>query len=156
MNILCVRLLTLAQPNMVTFNADTSATVKSTSYHVMKLLSTHRFTEVLSVESSEEYGPGYWVAGVNEERSAYTWKGAVYNTTEPVEFNVKFPRAKAKAGKAKLTVLTAPDAFSENRFGEADHVEYEETVLEAGAKGFHFSLPQWSVAVLDWEYKKRS
>lgn len=140
---------------MITFNADTSATVKSTSYHVMKLLSNHRFTEVLNVENSEEYGPGYWVAGVSEDRSAYTWKGAVYNTTEPVEFNVKFPRAKGKAKTAKLTVLTAPDAFSENRFGEGDLVEYEETVVEAGEKGFHFSLPQWSVAVLDWEYKKR-
>lgn len=140
---------------MITFDANTSATVKSTSYHVMSLFSKYRFTQVLPLENSDKYGPGYWMAGVNEERGAYTWKGAVYNTTEPVEFNVDFPGIRNKKSRAKLTVLAAPDAFSENRFGEPDLVKYEGTVLKAGDKGFHFSLPQWSVAVLDWEYKRR-
>lgn len=139
---------------MITFNANTSATVVSTSYHVMKLLSNHRLTKVLALESSDDYGPGYWMAGVNEERGAYTWKGAVYNTTEPVDFSIKFPDFTTAKGGAKLTVLTAPDAYSENSFGEPDLIEVEELTLEAGINGFHFSLPQWSVAVLDWEFKK--
>lgn len=137
---------------MITFNADTSATVLSTSYHVMKLFSNHRFTEVLQLENSEDYGPGYWMAGVSRDRHAYTWKGAIYNTTEPVDFNVEFPNVQTAKSKAKLKVMTAPDAFAENRFDEPDLVEYEEMELEAGNGGFQFSLPQWSVAVLDWEY----
>lgn len=143
----------LFQPNLITFNANTSATVRSTSFHVMELFSNHRFTEVLPVENSAEYSPAFWMAGINEGKHSYTWKGAVYNTTETQDFNIHFPEASSN-DTAKLTVLTAPDAFSENLFGEADIVNREEVTLQAGREGgFKFSLPQWSVAVLDWTYE---
>lgn len=119
----------------------------------MELFSNHRFTKVLSVENSVEYSPAFWVAGINEEKHSYTWKGAVYNSTEVQDFNILFPDA-ASNDTAKLTVLTALDAFSENLFGEADLVNREEVTLQARQEGdFEFSLPQWPVAVLDWTYK---
>ncbi|CAG9997193.1 unnamed protein product, partial [Clonostachys byssicola] len=101
-------------PNLITFNANTSATVKSTSFHVMELLSNNRFTTLLPVENSEEYDPGFWVAGLNEDINTYVWKGAVYNTTTEQEFEINFPGSQQGAF-AELTVLTAPDAFSENK-----------------------------------------
>ncbi|KAL0943281.1 alpha-N-arabinofuranosidase A [Colletotrichum truncatum] len=140
------------RPNMISFNANTSATVRSTSFHVMSLFSQHRLTKVLDVKNSENYGPGYWVAGVNEDANTYVWKGAVYNSTDDQAFNVVFPDAN-KGSKASLTVLTAPDAFSQNFFDGPDVVQKELLELEAGRNGFEFTLPQWSVAVLEWKAK---
>ncbi|CAG9950617.1 unnamed protein product [Clonostachys rosea f. rosea IK726] len=138
-------------PNLITFNANTSATVKSTSFHVMGLLSNNRFTTLLPIENSEEYDPGFWVAGLNEDINTYVWKAAVYNTTTEQAFEINFPGSQQGA-VAELTVLTAPDAFSENVFGEPDLVDTKKTRLEAGQEGFTFVLPQWSVAVLNWKY----
>ncbi|KAI9152320.1 Alpha-L-arabinofuranosidase A [Paramyrothecium foliicola] len=134
-------------PNMITFNANTSATVRSTSFQVMELFSNNRFTKLLPDDSSDQYGPGYWVAGLDESNETYIWKGAVYNTTEAVDFNVAFPHIRGSA-KADLTVLTAPDAFSQNYFDKDNVVERSDIQLEAGPKGFNFQLPQWSVAIL--------
>ena len=53
-----------------------------------------------------------------------------------------------------LTVLTAPDAFSQNYFGEENVVVTEELTVRAGNDGFGFTLPQWSVALLTWDFGK--
>jgi alpha-N-arabinofuranosidase len=117
----------------------------------MGLLSNNRFTTLLPIENSEEYDPGFWVAGLNEDINTYVWKAAVYNTTTEQAFEINFPGSQQGA-VAELTVLTAPDAFSENVFGEPDLVDTKKTRLEAGQEGFTFVLPQWSVAVLNWKY----
>lgn len=103
------------------------------------------------MENSEEYNPGFWAAGINEHDNKYIWKGAVYNTTEAAdqEFNVVFPGVETGA-EAQLTVLTAADAFSQNFFGEENVVKTESLTVRAGEDGFGFTLPQWSVALLDW------
>lgn len=88
---------------------------------------------------------------MNEDENKYIWKSAVYNTTEAAdqEFNVVFPDVEDGA-EAKLTILTAPDAFSQNYFGEEDVVNTECVTVRAGQDGFGFTLPQWSVALLEW------
>lgn len=139
-------------PNLIGFNANTSATTLSTSYHVIKLFSNARFTEVLPVDNSAEYNPAFWVAGKNAHANKFLWKAAVYNVTGDageVDFDVVFPGA-VEGSSAQLTVLTSSDPLNENLLGEADVVVTETRNVTAGQNGFTFKLPQWSVALLDW------
>lgn len=77
----------------------------------------------------------------------------MYNSTSAQEFNVVFPRTPKKGEKATLRVLKAPDAFSENLFGESSVVESEISELSVKRDGISFALPQWSVAILEWKFK---
>ncbi|TLS31002.1 hypothetical protein PpBr36_02628 [Pyricularia pennisetigena] len=139
-------------PNLISFNANTSATTLSTSYHVIKLFSNARFTEVLPVDNSAEYNPAFWVAGRNADANKFLWKAAVYNVTgdaDEVDFDVVFPGV-VEGSSAQLTVLTSSDPLNENVLGAADVVVAETRNVTAGQNGFTFKLPQWSVALLDW------
>lgn len=79
----------------------------------------------------------------------YTFKAAVYNTTENIPFNIQFEGLGAGA-KATLTVLTAPDGLSSNVFGGPDVVQRNVTTLTAAKEGFgfEFELENYSLAVL--------
>ena len=80
-------------------------------------------------------------------RGKYTFKAAVYNSTEAIPFNLQFDGLGVGA-KATLTVLTAPDGLSSNVFGGPEVVQKQVTTLTAGKKGFGFELENYSVAVL--------
>ena len=77
----------------------------------------------------------------------YTFKAAIYNSTETIPFNIEFAGLRAGA-KATLTVLTAPDGLSSNVFGGPDVVQRNVTTLTAGKSGFEFELENYSIAVL--------
>jgi len=135
-------------PDLISFTSDASQTVRSTSWHMISLLSNTRFTETRGVNVSDGgFGPAYFAAGQNTDTGAYVLKAAVYNATAPVPFSVTF--AGVSAGTiANLTVLTAPEAYSMASIG-VDPVVYNTKTLTAAADGsFVFELPGLSVAVL--------
>lgn len=133
-------------PDLISFTADQSQTVLSTSYLVQQLFGQTAFTSTLPITATEgDFGPAYWVAGEDNATSTYYLKAATYNSTEDVPFSVSFDGAGAEA---TLTVLTAPDGYSFNDIG-SNVVVSTETTLTADADGaFSFSLPNLSVAVL--------
>ncbi|KAL3428360.1 alpha-L-arabinofuranosidase [Phlyctema vagabunda] len=141
-------------PDLISYNADTSSTTLSTSYHVIKLLASTRTTSVLPIVSdtdfnSTEAGLAFWVAGYNDPRSTYIVKFAIYNTTDgaDVPFALEFPGA---ATTARITYLTAPSPYSANVFGAEEVVQSTGLDVVADEEGkFVFQLPQWSVAVLE-------
>ena len=133
---------------MISFNADPSQTTLSTSYHAIQLLSNacYAATVPVTATSNSSYGPAYWMAGTSGPEE-YTFKAAVYNSTEIIPFNLQFEGLRPGA-RATLTVLTAPDGLSSNVFGGSNVVQKNVTTLIAGENGFAFELENYSVAVL--------
>lgn len=135
-------------PDLISFTADQSQTFTSTSYAVLKLLGAHAFTSTLPATTTDDFGPAYWVAGVDNATSTYYVKAAVYNSTEAVDFSVTFEGLSEGQTSATLTVLTAPDGYSHNEY-DVVVTETTTTTLTVDADGaFSFSLPELSVAVL--------
>lgn len=100
------------------------------------------------MNSSEIFGPAFYVAGINDKTETYILKAAVYNTTSSVPFELSFPETTA-GSKAELTVLTAPSGpYAMNTWGGAEVVDTNVTTITATESGFSFSLPQWSIALL--------
>jgi alpha-N-arabinofuranosidase len=98
--------------------------------------------------SDSGFGPAFYVAGVNSGTTEYTFKAAVYNTTDPVSFNIDFEGLEAGA-KAKLTVLNAPSGLSYNVAGGQNVVKQAVTELKAKKGGvFSFELKEYDIAVL--------
>lgn len=134
-------------PDLISFTADQSQTFGSTSYEVLKLYGNSAFTSTLPTTTSDDFGPAYWVAGVDNTTSTYYVKAAVYNSTEDVDFSVTFEGV-SSGSSATLTVLTAPDGYSHNEIG-VDVTTTTTSTLTADAEGaFSFRLPDLSVAVL--------
>jgi alpha-N-arabinofuranosidase len=113
---------------------------------VRKFFSNTRTTEVLPTTSDTEYGPAYWVAGVNTKTKEYIMKAAIYNATVPVPFSVTF--GDGKGTSATITVLTAPNPYLQNVLGGANQVITTVSTIKASGGAFSFSLPNYSVALL--------
>lgn len=132
------------QPDLISFTADPSQTLLSTSYSVVKLFSNNRMTSTFPATSDTAFGPAYWVTG--EDAGSYILKAAVYNSTADMPFSVSFP---GFSRAAKLTVLTANSPWSSNTPETPDSVITTTKTLFADAEGaFAFSLPDLSVAML--------
>jgi alpha-N-arabinofuranosidase len=100
------------------------------------------------MHSDSGFGPAFYVAGVNEGTTQYTFKAAVYNTTEPVPFNIDF-EGLGQGSRATLTVLNAPSGLSYNSIGSPNVVKTTVTRLSAEMGGvFSFELKQYDIAVL--------
>lgn len=133
-------------PDMISFQADTSLDVLSTSHHMVSLLSGTRIAETLPITGAT-YGPAYYVAGLGADGSRIL-KTAVYNNTGDYKMDVSFDGVESGA-TATLTLLTAPDPTSYNSVG-SDVVQTNVTTLTAGGGGtFCFALPELSVSVLE-------
>jgi alpha-N-arabinofuranosidase len=105
-------------------------------------------TTVLPTTSLEAtaFGPAYFVAGINDASSQYILKAAIYNSTQPVPFNLTLP-GQTKA--AKLTVLTATSPFSVNSPNNTNQVIETITDLVLSEEGtWEWELENWSVALL--------
>jgi alpha-N-arabinofuranosidase len=98
------------------------------------------------ITSDTGFGPAYWVAGTSSAGN-YTFKAAIYNSTEAVPFSLQFEGLEAGV-VATLTVLTAPDGLSSNVFAGSDVVIRNVMTLTSGPTGFEFELENYSVAVL--------
>ncbi|KXT08640.1 hypothetical protein AC579_6558 [Pseudocercospora musae] len=139
-------------PNLISYDADPKHTTLSTSWHVIKLLSGVRMTEVLPMEGAV-YDPMYYVGGRSKERKSWVWKAAVYNATEAVPFKVTFEGMKDAGQMGNLTWLTAP--FNSTQPIGGNIVEWHTDMIASQSGGsFEFSLPQYSVAVLEVETPK--
>lgn len=135
-------------PDLISYSADQSQTVLSTSYEVLRLYGNSAFTSTLPATSADAFGPAYWVAGEDNTTSTYYVKAAVYNSTEDVPFSVTFDGVSSGAS-ATLTVLTAADGYSYNSIG-SNVLETTTTTLTADeSAAFTFSLPNLSVALLE-------
>ncbi|KFZ24295.1 hypothetical protein V502_01226 [Pseudogymnoascus sp. VKM F-4520 (FW-2644)] len=135
-------------PDLVSFNADPKQDIFSTSYYAIQLLSSHRYTHTAPITSDSDFGPAFYVAGVNHGTTQYTFKAAIYNTTVPVPFNVDFGGLNQGA-KATLTVLNAPSGLSRNVAGGQNVVKRTVTSLTAQRGGvFSFELKEYDIAVL--------
>lgn len=134
-------------PDLISYSADTSADVLSTSWHMIQLLSAHRISTTLPIDSPT-FDPVYYVAGYSNSSNSYILKSAVYNATETVPVSVTFEGV-SEGMEGTLTVLTAPDAFSYNGVG-SDVVKSTSTSLTAGSGGvFEFDLDNLSISVLE-------
>lgn len=134
-------------PDLISFTADQTQTVLSTSYQVLKLFGNSPFTSTLPATTADDFGPAYWVAGEDNATSTYYVKAAVYNSTGDVPFNVTFDGV-GSGSSATLTVLTAPDGYSYNDIG-SEVVSTTTSTLTADSGGaFSFSLPNLSVGLL--------
>ncbi|KKY23468.1 putative alpha-l-arabinofuranosidase a [Phaeomoniella chlamydospora] len=138
-------------PDLISFDADTDDTTLSTSWHMISLFSNTRIAEVLPTSSTSyntSYGPAYWVAGTSASSSgSYVFKTSVYNSTGDVNYSVSFPSTSSGA-TANLTVLTAPDPYSENTVGTNVVITTSNTVTASGNGSFAFSVPNYGIALL--------
>jgi alpha-N-arabinofuranosidase len=133
-------------PDLISFDADPAHTTLSTSHHMLSLFSGTRITENLPMEGAD-FGPAYYVAGRSNVTGSHILKAAVYNSTGDVPFNVVFEGVGA-GSTATLTYLTAPMNASQPIGGNI--VETHVAQIGAASDGsFVFSLPEYSVAVLD-------
>ncbi|EME79726.1 glycoside hydrolase family 51 protein [Pseudocercospora fijiensis CIRAD86] len=134
-------------PDLISFDADPKHTTLSTSWHVIKLLSGVRMTEILPMDGAV-YDPMYYVGGRSKGRKSWVLKAAVYNATENVPFAVKFEGMEVAGRMGDLTWLTAPFNSSQPLGGNVVETHVEGIVSGEGG-GFEFSLPPYSVAVLE-------
>lgn len=132
-------------PDLISFVADNSKDVLSTSYYGIKLFSGTRMTEVLPETHDTAFGPAYWVAGVNNITNQHVFKAATYNATSPVPFSIGFGQT---ATEATLTVLTAPDPYSSSVLDGTNPVIDTVTTLTASDGVFSFELPNYAIALL--------
>ncbi|THY21184.1 putative vacuolar segregation protein [Aureobasidium pullulans] len=134
-------------PDMISFTADTTKDVLSTSWHMLQLLGNHLITETLPTTGGN-FGPAYYVAGYNNQTGSHMLKTAIYNATADVPVSVSFKGVSAGA-TATLSVLTAPSGDSYNNVG-TQVVKSTNTTIKASAGGvFKFSLPNLSISVLE-------
>jgi alpha-N-arabinofuranosidase len=113
---------------------------------MISLFSATRITENLPMEGAE-FGPASYVAGRSNVTGSHILKAAVYNNTGGVPFSVVFEGVGA-GSTATLTYLTAPMNASQPIGGNI--VETHVAQVDASDHGaFEFSLPEYSVAVLD-------
>jgi len=99
----------------------------------------HRLAQTLPMTGAE-YDPAFYVAGTSASGNRL-FKAAVYNSTDDVDFDVKFDGI-GSGTSATLTTLTAPSGFSMNAVGVSNVVKTS-TVHSAadGAGVFYFTLP---------------
>ncbi|THX39380.1 putative vacuolar segregation protein [Aureobasidium pullulans] len=134
-------------PDMISFTADTTKDVLSTSWHMLQLLGNHLITETLPTTGGN-FGPAYYVAGYNNQTGSHMLKTAIYNATADVPVSVSFKGVSAGA-TATLSILTAPSGDSYNNVG-TQVVKSTNTTIKASAGGvFKFSLPNLSISVLE-------
>ena len=137
-------------PDLIQYDAYPGNTVLSTSYYMIKLLSSTRITENLPTTEAQ-IGPAYWVAGRSDVTGSHILKAVVYNSTGDVPFHVTFDGVGAGA-KGSLTYLTAPMNASSTI--DNNVVETKTSTVTANKKGvFSFELPMYSVAVMEVDAK---
>ncbi|KAH7135798.1 alpha-N-arabinofuranosidase A [Dendryphion nanum] len=138
---------------MIEFEADSTKTSLSTSYHVFKLFSERPLSATLPTTPSANTSSLFWVAGVNEVTSLPVFKAANYNTTDhqPTPVSLAF-EGLDEGTQAEFTLLTSSDGpFGYNDPKKGNNVVIEsKKVLKAGINGtFAFELPELSIAVLE-------
>lgn len=138
---------------MVEFEADTSKTTLSTSWHVFKAISTRPITHTLPTTPGTNTSSLFFVAGKNEDTRSVLFKAANYNTTNHEDTPVKVGFEGVKGGaKAELTLLTGKDGpFGYNDPAKGNNaVVTQVKTLEASKNGaFEWVMPELSVAVLE-------
>lgn len=135
-------------PDLIEFDAYPGHTTLSTSWYVIHLLSGTRITENLPMTITDGgFGPAYFVAGRSDVTGSHIAKFAVYNSTGSVPFTLSFEGVGAGA-TGNLTYLTAPMNASNPIAGNV--VQETVSTVTASANGtFSFTLPEYSVAVLE-------
>lgn len=110
----------------------------STSYYVQKMFSTNRGSTILPVESSEGFGPLYWVASASN--SAYFVKLANYGeSTQTVTINVD--------GTTSGTLQMLSGLAEGSNRPHAVSVATQTTNV-SGDGAYTVTMPAWAVAVL--------
>ena len=133
---------------MISYSADPSQDVLSTSWHTVAFLSGTRMTNTLPT-SNATIGPVYWVAGENTNTGSHIFKAAVYNSTGDVPVSLSFDGVSGGT-IANLTWLTADDPYAYNNVSTPNVVQTNTTTLTSDSNGvFTFSLPNLSVAILE-------
>lgn len=133
-------------PDLIAYDANPAHTTLSTSYHVIKLFSNTLITENLPIDDAE-YDPAFYVAGRNALTGSHIFKAAVYNSSTEVPFHVAF-EGLTRGSCGSLTYLTAPMNAS-NPVGGNIVETHVKTVEISDAGTFDFTLPDYSVAVLE-------
>lgn len=126
---------------MIPFTQDPDSIIETTSYYVQQLFSVNRGDTIKPVTSDTAFGPVYWVA--SSVGSQYFVKMANYGA-DTQDVTVSIPGLT----RGILTVLADSDPDASNTVNQTLVVPSVSNV--AGDDGsFSFTLPAWSVAVLD-------
>lgn len=125
---------------MIPFTQDPDSIVETTSYYVQQLFSVNRGDTIKPVTSDTAFGPVYWVA--SSAGNQYFVKMANYGG-DAQDVTVEIPGLTG----GKLTVLADSDPDASNTVQQTLVVPSVSDVTGNGS--FGFSLPAWSVAVLN-------
>jgi len=135
-------------PDLIQYDAYPGHTTLSTSYYMIQLLSATRITENLPMTITDGgFGPTYFVAGRSSVTGSHIVKAVNYNSTGDSSFSFNFEGVGAGA-QGHLTYLTAP-MNATNPVGGNVVENHQSTVVASSNGTFSFSLPEYSVAVLE-------
>ena len=119
--------------------------VRSMSYYVVKLFANNYGTETVPLQGDNNYGPLYWAGTKNSAGDYFIIKIVNYDGAALTPVTVAIPGAK---GNAKLTTLTAPDAYSTNTLGNTTSIWTEITIPVDNGKCSFTLTGQYVNAVL--------
>jgi len=142
-------------PDMISFEALQTATVRSASYWLQWLFSHYRGTQTLPITASGgQINPLYWVATIDEQSGTIYVK--VINTlNDTVPLNLQFTQ---QYHSVNGTILTAPDLNSYNYINNMTVVTPQPIDFSGsnssssyGTQGtFQWDVPKFSVNVLQF------
>ncbi|KAL8838644.1 MAG: hypothetical protein Q9170_002052 [Blastenia crenularia] len=140
------------RPNLITFDADPTHTVRSVSYHVQKLFNAYRGTHTLEVVNTQgDFNPMFWVATIDEVRNAVYLK--IVNTlNQSVPLRVDLHTAYTSVNG---TVISDRNVSRYNSVEEPDAViprSVEFSVNAGFGNGaFIWGVPASSISVLEFK-----
>ena len=121
--------------NVAVLKHNPTDIVYSMSYYVIKLFANNYGSETVPMTGDNNYGPLYWSATMNST-GTYFIKVVNFNGTASTPIAVSVPGA---SSDAKLTTLTAPDAYSTNTLGNSTSI-WTETTVPASDGTYQFTL----------------
>jgi alpha-N-arabinofuranosidase len=144
------------RPDLLWF--DNLNTVVTPNYHVQKLFSTNRGTDVVAITEDGKAVAGrdslYCSAVIDQQKNALIIKMV---NSDSVSQTVELNLIGIKTGKtdASLQTLAANDLYSYNKLSELDKLKPEEKKVPVKTNKFTHHLPPYSVSVIKIPYSSK-
>lgn len=135
--------------NLIGF--DNARVVRRSSYHVQRILATHRPGVVLPTRVDPAVAPKgselFALAGLDQPSGEITLK-IVNRATAPREVMIQFNGSAPLAGKARLITLAHDDPTAENSLDDPEVIVPRESIRDIPAAEFPHTLPANSLTVM--------
>lgn len=137
-------------PNLIMYTADRSQTVLSTSYYLTQIFSNFYGAETLPiVNKNGNFNPLWWQAAITKDQKK-TYIKLVNAEAKPQKVTFDFD---ANIRAANATVLSHEDPYAFNFFGNATIVPKPVGGQKVKGKSVEWSVPGYSVSVLEVRLK---